>query len=75
MDRYVIVQAPSPEVLAMLVDGYMSSGYIPTGGITAVPDRGLDATRLIFIQAMYLAPKPLISEPEPDTSGWHSERF
>ena len=75
MDRYVIVQAPNLEVLAMLVDGYMSSGYIPTGGVTAVPDCGLDATRLVFIQAMYLAPKPVVSEPEPDSSGWHSERF
>lgn len=58
MDRYVIVQAPSIEILAMMVDGYMGSGYMPTGGVAGVPDRGKDATGLVYLQAMYQPPKP-----------------
>jgi len=58
MDRYVIVQAPSIEILAMLVDGYMGSGYVPTGGVAGVPDCGKDATGLVYLQAMHQPPKP-----------------
>jgi len=57
MDRYVIVQAPSIEILGMMVDGYMGSGYMPTGGVAAVPDRGKDATGLVYLQALYQPPK------------------
>ena len=74
MDRYVIVQAPSPEVLAMLVDGYMSSGYIPAGGVTGVPDRGTNATGVIYLQALYQPPKPSQSEQD-DTTGWQTEQL
>ena len=71
-DRYIIVQAPSLDILAMLVDGHMGSGYTPTGGIASIP-LGLDG-RISYCQALYLPPQESVELSEP-ASDQFTQRF
>ena len=52
---YVIVTAPTMEILELLVEGHLAEGLVPTGSVTV--DR-LDTT--MYLQAMYLPPPPSI---------------
>ena len=60
--NYVIVSAPSTEILEMLVEGYISDGLTPIGSIT------IDTTGLspAYLQPMYRMPKPQVDTPPED---------
>ena len=68
MTAYEIVQAPTLEVLALLVESYVEQGYIPAGGIL------IDHTELgkIYLQAVFKTPQP---EQPVDTADWTSQTF
>jgi len=58
-NNYKIVEARNPPELAEVVNGWMDQGWIPTGGMTAVPKwvggLGSDADHN-FMQAMIKNP-------------------
>jgi len=68
MTAYEIIQAPTLEVLGMLVESYVEQGYAPAGGLL------IDNTEVgkVYVQAVFKTPQP---EQPLDTSDWTGHNF